>query len=118
MEWRQGTERKGWRVVLGLEVEQESYQGRRRALDVFTVIGDPTKRRLLEMTREREWCVNEMVEYLEISQPAISKHLRSLREAGLVDVRVDGQRRWYRLRNDQMTPLLDWTGNFSGIQPE
>jgi DNA-binding transcriptional ArsR family regulator len=87
--------------------------GRRRTPDVFSVIGDPTKRKILEMTREREWCVNELVESLEISQPAISKHLRSLREAGLVQVRVDGQRRWYRLRDDQMEPLQDWVRRFS-----
>lgn len=88
--------------------------GRRRTPDVFTVIGDPTKRKILEMTREREWCVNELVESLETSQPAISKHLRSLREAGLVDVRVDGQRRWYRLRLDRMEPLHAWVEEFAG----
>ncbi len=60
------------------------------------------------MTREREWCVNEIVEELGISQPAISKHLRSLREADLVDVRVDGQRRWYRLRDERIDPLRKW----------
>lgn len=91
--------------------------GRRRTPDVFTVIGDPTKRKILELTREREWCVNELVEALEISQPAISKHLRSLREAGLVDVRVDGQRRWYRLREDKMEPLQEWVNAFSNAGP-
>jgi DNA-binding transcriptional ArsR family regulator len=93
--------------------EQAVLGGRRRTPDVFTVIGDPTKRKILEMTRDREWCVNELVESLEISQPAISKHLRSLREAGLVQVRVDGQRRWYRLRDEQMGPLQDWIRGFS-----
>ncbi len=92
--------------------EREAAGGRKRSPDVFTVIGDPTKRRILELTREREWCVNELVESLEISQPAISKHLRSLREAGLVDVRVDGQRRWYSLRQGQMDPLQDWVRRF------
>lgn len=87
--------------------------GRRRTPDVFTVIGDPTKRKILEMTREREWCVNELVESLDISQPAISKHLRSLREADLVEVRVDGQRRWYRLKTDRMEPLAAWVKDFS-----
>lgn len=87
--------------------------GRRRTPDVFTVIGDPTKRKILEMTREREWCVNELVESLDISQPAISKHLRSLREADLVEVRVDGQRRWYRLKTDRMEPLATWVKDFS-----
>ena len=94
--------------------EAAAVGGRRRTPDVFTVIGDPTKRKILEMTREREWCVNELVESLETSQPAISKHLRSLREAGLVDVRVDGQRRWYRLRTDRMEPLQEWIRDFAG----
>lgn len=85
---------------------------RKRNLDVFGVIGDPTKRKILELVREREWSVNELVEYLETSQPAISKHLRSLREAGLVDVRVDGQRRWYSLRSNRMEPLQDWLAMF------
>lgn len=93
--------------------ERVAAGGRRRLPDVFTVIGDPTKRKILELTREREWCVNELVESLEVSQPAISKHLRSLREAGLVDVRVDGQRRWYRLRDDRMEPLQSWVHRFS-----
>lgn len=96
----------------GLGVEDPAYIGRRRAIDVFTVIGDPVKRKLLEMTREREWSVNEMVDHLRISQPAISKHLRALREAGLVDVRVDGQRRWYRLRSSEMEPLQAWIDRF------
>lgn len=93
--------------------ERAGFGTRRRPPDVFTVIGDPTKRRILEMTREREWCVNELVESLDISQPAISKHLRSLREADLVTVRVDGQRRWYRLRDDKMEPLQHWVRMFA-----
>ena len=96
-----------------MDEERTVIGGRRRAPDVFTVIGDPTKRKILELTREREWCVNELVESLEISQPAISKHLRSLREAGLVEVRVDGQRRWYRLRKDRLEPLESWVNAFA-----
>lgn len=104
--------RKGLDNMQGLEVEDVVYAGRRREIDVFTVVGDPVKRRLLEMTSVREWSVNEMVDYLGISQPAISKHLRALREAGLVDVRVDGQRRWYRLRLDELEPLQRWIESF------
>lgn len=100
-------------MVSGPSIHGLAVQSRKRSLDVFGVIGDPTKRKILELVHDREWCVNEMVEYLEISQPAISKHLRSLREAGLVDVRVDGQRRWYRLRTEQMEPLLSWLAMFS-----
>lgn len=100
-------------MVLGPTVNSPTTPSRKRALDVFGVVGDPTKRKILELVRDREWCVNELVEYLETSQPAISKHLRSLREAGLVDVRVDGQRRWYRLRGEQMQPLHAWISDFA-----
>jgi DNA-binding transcriptional ArsR family regulator len=100
-------------MVSGPTMNGLAVSPRKRATDVFGVIGDPTKRKILELVRDREWCVNELVEYLETSQPAISKHLRSLREAGLVDVRVDGQRRWYRLRADQMEPLQSWLSMFS-----
>jgi DNA-binding transcriptional ArsR family regulator len=96
----------------GLGVGDAVYAGRRREVDVFTIVGDPIKRKLLEMTSQREWSVNEMVEHLGISQPAISKHLRALREAGLVDVRVDGQRRWYSLRQDTLEPLQTWIDGF------
>jgi DNA-binding transcriptional ArsR family regulator len=91
---------------------------RRRSLDVFGVIGDPTKRKILELTRDRERCVNELVELLQISQPAISKHLRSLREAGLMDVRVDGQRRWYSLRAQELEPLHNWVESFPDVHPD
>lgn len=92
-------------------MDEHSRTGR-RSCDVFTIIGDPTKRRILELTRDREWCVNELVENLGLSQPAISKHLRSLREAHLVTVRVDGQRRWYRLIPEEMRPLKEWVSAF------
>lgn len=90
----------------------ESSKDRSRSLDIFNVIGDPTKRRILELTHEREWCVNQMVDELRVSQPAVSKHLRALRDSGLVDVRIDGQRRWYRLRADQLSPLTKWVTAF------
>lgn len=103
-------------MVSGPTVNGLAIASRKRTLDVFGVVGDPTKRKILELVRDREWCVNELVEYLEVSQPAISKHLRSLREAGLVEVRVDGQRRWYRLRKEQMEPLQSWLSMFPGCE--
>ena len=58
--------------------------------------------------REREQSVGELVTRLRLSQPGVSKHLRVLREAGLVDVRVDAQRRWYRLRPEPLAEVDAW----------
>ena len=60
------------------------------------------------MLRVGERPVTELVEQLHVSQPAVSKHLRVLREAGLVDARVDAQRRVYRLRPEQLREIDDW----------
>lgn len=75
---------------------------------MFAALGDPVKRRILELIHSEELCVNELVQALGASQPAISKHLRTLRLASLVDVRIDGQRRFYRLREGALDGLADW----------
>lgn len=80
--------------------------------DVFSVIGDPVKRQILHLINGQELTVTQLVNSLGLSQPTISKHLRKLREAGLVDVRVDGQRRWYLLRDAKMQPLKNWIDQF------
>jgi DNA-binding transcriptional ArsR family regulator len=74
----------------------------------FNALSDPARRRILELLRERERPVNELVERLRLSQPGVSKHLRVLREAGLVSVRPDGQRRWYGLRAEPLAELDAW----------
>ena len=74
----------------------------------FSVLAEPNRRRILDLLRERERTVNELVEHLDLSQPAVSKHLKVLREAGLVEVRQDAQRRWYRLRPAPLTELDAW----------
>ena len=74
----------------------------------FTALGDPARRRILELLRERERPVNELVERLKLSQPGVSKHLRVLREAGLVRVRPDGQLRWYGLRAEPLAEVDKW----------
>lgn len=76
--------------------------------DVLSAIAEPQRRRLLDALREGELPVGSLVQELGISQPLVSKHLRVLREAGLVDVRVDGQRRLYRLRLQPLTELDAW----------
>jgi DNA-binding transcriptional ArsR family regulator len=64
---------------------------------VFEVLAEPRRRQILDLVRGGELSVNELVARLRMNQPAVSKHLRVLREAGLVGVRVDEQRRLYRL---------------------
>jgi DNA-binding transcriptional ArsR family regulator len=74
----------------------------------FAVLAEPNRRQILDLLRERERTVNELVELIGLSQPAVSKHLRILREAGLVDVRHDAQRRWYRLQAAPLTEIEAW----------
>ncbi len=74
----------------------------------FAVLADPTRRRILDLLRDRERPVNELVERLGIGQPGVSKHLRVLRDAGLVRVRADAQRRWYGLRPEPLQEIDDW----------
>ena len=75
---------------------------------LFEVLAEPSRRRLLDLLRERERTVGELVDELALSQPAVSKHLRVLREAGLVEVRVDAQRRIYRLRAEPLADVDAW----------
>jgi DNA-binding transcriptional ArsR family regulator len=74
----------------------------------FTAIAEPARRQILELLREGERSVNELVQRLNLSQPGVSKHLRVLREAGLVRVRPDGRRRWYGLRAEPLAELDEW----------
>jgi DNA-binding transcriptional ArsR family regulator len=75
---------------------------------LFEVLTDASRRRILDLLRERERSVNELVEDLGLSQPGVSKHLRVLREAGLVKVRVDAQRRWYGLDPRPLAEIDAW----------
>lgn len=75
---------------------------------LFAVLVEPNRRRILDLLIERQRSVNEIVEALGLSQPAVSKHLRILKEAGLVEVRPDAQRRLYALRPEPLSELDDW----------
>ena len=72
------------------------------------MLAEPSRRQILDLLRVRERTVNELVEQLRLSQPGVSKHLRVLRDAGLVDVRVDAQRRWYQLRAEPLAEVDAW----------
>ena len=74
----------------------------------FELLAEPNRRRILDLLRDGERPVGELVERLSMSQPAVSKHLRVLRDSGLVDVRVDAQRRMYRLRPDRLREIDAW----------
>jgi DNA-binding transcriptional ArsR family regulator len=74
----------------------------------FEVVAQPTRRRILDRLRRGPCLVGELAGDLGLSQPGTSKHLKVLREAGLVTVRADGQRRWYELRPDPLAEIDAW----------
>jgi DNA-binding transcriptional ArsR family regulator len=78
------------------------------AVTTFDVLAEPRRRDILDLLRVRERSVGELVEGISLSQPGVSKHLRVLREAGLVDVRIDAQRRWYRVRPEPLAEIDAW----------
>jgi DNA-binding transcriptional ArsR family regulator len=80
--------------------------------NAFEVIAEPSRRRILELLRADDRPVNDLVVELGLSQPAVSKHLRVLRDAGLVDVRRDAQRRIYRLVPEPLVEIDDWLTPF------
>jgi DNA-binding transcriptional ArsR family regulator len=76
--------------------------------DIFEVLVEPNRRRILELLRGGDRPVGEIVSALGLSQPAVSKHLRVLKQAGLVDVHPDAQRRVYQLRPGPLSELDTW----------
>jgi DNA-binding transcriptional ArsR family regulator len=74
----------------------------------FEVLAEPNRRRILDLLRAGERPVGDLVDALAVSQPAVSKHLRVLRDAGFVEARTEAQRRIYRLRHEPLRDLDDW----------
>jgi DNA-binding transcriptional ArsR family regulator len=74
----------------------------------FEVLAEPTRRRILDLLRERPRLVGELSAELGLSQPGTSKHLRVLRDAGLVKVRAEAQRRWYELDPAPLAEVDAW----------
>jgi len=77
-------------------------------MTTFEVLAEPIRRRILDLLREQPRLVGELVELLDMSQPGISKHLRVLREVGLVRVRQDAQRHWYELCYEPLAEVDAW----------
>ena len=85
---------------------------------IFEALADPTRRRILDLLRERPRLVGDLVDTLAISQPLMSKHLRVLREVGLVQVRQDAQRRWYELRPEPLIEVDAWLSSYRHLLTE
>jgi DNA-binding transcriptional ArsR family regulator len=82
------------------------------AMSLFEAIAEPNRRRLLDLLRAGERPAGDLVEATGLSQPGVSKHLKLLREAGLVSMRPDGQRRLYRLEAAKLAALDEWLKPF------
>jgi len=80
--------------------------------DAFNAIAEPQRRRILTLLKGRERPVNDVARALRITQPRASKHLRVLREVGLVRVRESGQQRLYALDAKGLKPIHEWVGGF------
>lgn len=87
-------------------------------MTVYEALADPTRRRILDLLCRRPHLVGELVEDLGMSQPGVSRHLRMLREAGLVNVRQDAQRRWYELRPQPLTEIDQWLRAYRDLLEE
>jgi DNA-binding transcriptional ArsR family regulator len=80
--------------------------------DAFNAIGEPNRREILNYLALQERAVGEIVATLELEQPSVSKHLRVLRDVGLVRVRRDGRRMMYRTNAEAIRPLHEWASTF------
>ena len=77
-------------------------------MSTYAALAEPNRREILDLLRGGERSVNDLVDRLTLSQPGVSKHLKVLREAGLVAVRPDGKRRWYGLRAEPLAEVAGW----------
>ena len=84
-------------------------------MDALTAIAEPTRRRIVDALRQRESSVTDLVAVLRMSQPAVSKHLRVLRDAGVVRVEVRAQQRIYRLDPAPFRELDAWLAPYRGL---
>ena len=80
--------------------------------DAFNAVAEPRRRQILDVLAGGERRVNDLVALLDLPQPQVSKHLRVLREVGLVQVRDEGRERIYRLDGRSLRPIHDWVKNY------
>jgi DNA-binding transcriptional ArsR family regulator len=77
-------------------------------MDAFTVLADPTRRHIIETLCGGERAFGELAGLFDMSRPAVSQHLKALRDAGVVSVRAEAQRRYYRLNSDGLNEVDAW----------
>jgi DNA-binding transcriptional ArsR family regulator len=78
------------------------------AMSAYSALAEPSRRQILDLLRDGERSVTDLVAHLDLSQPGVSKHLKVLRDAGLVHVRPEGKRRWYGLRAQPLAEVAEW----------
>jgi DNA-binding transcriptional ArsR family regulator len=86
--------------------------------DAFNAIAEPRRRQILDAIGGGQRSVTDLVAILDIPQPLVSKHLRVLREVGIVTVRDDGRHRLYRLDGRALKPVYDWVKDFEQLWSE
>ena len=77
-------------------------------MDVISLLADPTRRKIIELLTEDDLAAGEIAAHFDIARPGVSRHLRQLREGGLVSVTRSGQKQIYRLEPDQLMEIDDW----------
>jgi DNA-binding transcriptional ArsR family regulator len=87
-------------------------------VSAYGALAEPHRRQILDLLREGERPAGELVERLELSQPGVSKHLKVLREAGLVTVRPDGKRRLYSLQAEPLAEVDTWLARYRALWSE
>ena len=83
--------------------------------DVFNAVAEPQRRAILEFIAGDERSVSEIVDALELAQPSVSKHLRVLKDVGLVNARRHGKQMLYRTNATELKPLHEWAGMFERL---
>jgi DNA-binding transcriptional ArsR family regulator len=86
--------------------------------DAFNAVAEPRRRQIIDLLADRERAVGELVDELGLGQPQVSKHLRVLREVGLVDVRDHGRQRLYSLNGPALKPIHDWVKGYEQLWSE
>ncbi len=81
-------------------------------MSIYDIIAEPKRRQILDLLLQRPHLVGEIVDKIGISQPGVSKHLRVLRRAGLVQVHQDAQRRWYELQPEPLEEIDKWLAGY------
>ena len=86
-----------------------------RLVQAYAAVAEPSRRLILDLLRERERSVGDLVDRVGLSQPGVSKHLRLLREAGLVEARSEGRQRVYRLRAEPLAEVDRWLAPYRAL---